>query len=56
MPPANGLERLGLLLAGVTAIVTAVAFLMVLDHIEARSHLASDQHASAPAAATAATR
>jgi hypothetical protein len=35
MPSNNGLERLGYMLAGATAIVTVVAFLMVQNHIEA---------------------
>jgi hypothetical protein len=53
MPSSHGLERIGFLLAGVTAIVTVVAFLMVLDHVEGTGLRGPDQFA---ASATAATR
>jgi len=36
MQSSNGLERLGYMLAGATAVVTLVAFLMVRDHVAAR--------------------
>jgi hypothetical protein len=52
MPSTNGLERLGFLLAGATAIVALVAFLMVRDHIEAQDGLGPDQFASSASAAT----
>jgi hypothetical protein len=52
MPSTNGLERLGYLLAGATAIVTLVAFLMVRDHIEARDHPVPGQFASSTSTAT----
>ena len=46
MPPTNGLQRLGYMLAGATAVVTLVAFLMVRDHIEAQERLGPDLLAS----------
>jgi hypothetical protein len=59
MPSTNGLERLGYMLAGVTAIVTLVAFLMVREHIEAHDHRGTDRLAasvSPVSAASAATQ
>jgi hypothetical protein len=50
MPSTNGLERLGYMLAGVTVIVTLVAFLVVQNHIAAR-----DPAAPGPLAASATT-
>jgi hypothetical protein len=55
MPSTNGLERLGFMLAGVTAIVTLVAFLMVREHIEAREHLGTDRLASSVSPVSAAS-
>jgi hypothetical protein len=52
--PSNhhGLERIGFMLAGATAIVTIVAFLMVRDHIEGQGYAGPGQFASTATAAT----
>jgi hypothetical protein len=50
MSSNNGLERLGFMLAGATAIVTLIAFLMVRDHIEAQETLGPDRVASSASA------
>jgi hypothetical protein len=52
MPSSHGLERIGLLLAGVTAVVTIVAFLMVRDHVQGGGFPGPDQFASSATAAT----
>jgi hypothetical protein len=52
MPSNHGLERIGFLLAGVTAIVTVVAFLMVRDHVQGRGAAGPGQFASSATAAT----
>jgi hypothetical protein len=56
MPSSNGLERLGYMLAGVTAIVTLVAFLMVREHIEAQGRSAPGQLVSSASASSTATQ
>jgi hypothetical protein len=52
MPSSHGLERIGLLLAGVTAVVTVVAFLVVRDHVQGGGFPGPDQFASSATAAT----
>jgi hypothetical protein len=56
MPSTNGLERLGFMLAGVTAIVTLVAFLMVQNHIAAQDGSAPGQLVSSASAASTTTQ
>jgi hypothetical protein len=52
MPSSHGLEHLGFLLAGATAVVTVVAFLVVWDHIERGGFPGPDQFASSAIAVT----
>jgi hypothetical protein len=52
MSSTDGLERLGYVLAGATAVVTLIAFLMVRDHIEARDLAAPGALAASAATAT----
>jgi len=54
MQSSNGLERLGYMLAGATAVVTLIAFLMVRDHVE--DHFGADRLAASVSAASAATQ
>jgi hypothetical protein len=56
MQSSNGLERLGYMLAGATAVVTLVAFLMVRDHVAAQDHFGADRLAASVSAASAATQ
>ena len=56
MPSSHGLEQIGFLLAGATAVVTVVAFLVVWSHIERGGFPGPDQFASSAIAATVEAR